>query len=789
MLFGSLLLRISLHTFYTFKIDHNTFIAWGNAILRYGPSTFYSSVWSDYLPGYLYVLWIVASVEKFAWLSPELLYKLPAILGDLCTIFIGYKIVLQKHSEKKAIISAGALSVGLAIIANSSMWGQVDIFTVLFPLLSLYFFQKNEYLSALFLSVGFSFKPQAAIAVPVLFYLMLLHKWGIKRMFRYGLISVLVLLLVFMPFYGSGNILAFISERISATLGQYQYGSINAFNFWGLWGFWKPEGNGQILGIITTAVISLLVVLINRKRPGREYLILSLLLFANFMFFTRMHERHLLPAIVPLAIAAIDAPVLWISYVVLSVTYVLNLYYSWFWIEHSFASPYSETLIKLFIATNIFVFLLTFRESLKKKFSTVKTFGKHFFKIKPGSSAIHTRDSLTKKNARVLLYLILSFSLLVRIIGLGNPSTDYFDEIYHAFTARSLAHGEPYVWDWQSASPAGFAYEWTHPPLAKEIMAISIYVFGENSFVWRLPGSLLSVLSIALVYMIAETLFKRRDIALISAALMSLDGLVLTMSRIGTADVYFLFFMLLCFYLFLKDKHFASAAALGLSAASKWSAIWFLPVLVLCLLLLRKKIKLSYMFYFVLPPAIYLLSYLPMFIHGYDFEHFIGMQKQMWWYHSGLKATHPYTSLWWTWPFMIRPVYLYQNYTAETKHIANIYAIGNPLVFWLGIVGVLGTTWEAVKRRSLLLLSLVSSYFVFFAPWALSPRIMFIYHYLPSVPFMAIATGYLLRQHPRFIKPALIVGVVLFIYFYPHWAAVSIPEAWDRTYYWFPSWR
>jgi len=788
LLLGSFLLRLSLHSIYTYSLDHGTFIAWGRAMLAHGPSGFYASVWSDYLPGYLYVLWLMAFLEKTFGLAPVLVYKLPSMLADTGVVFLIYKIVSEKFGIRKATISALAFSLNLAVLANSTLWGQVDIITVFFSLLSVYCFRRNEYLSALFLATGFAVKPQAAMAVPVLFYMMLVYKWKLWKMVRYALVSAAALAFVFAPFAAQKELSIFINERVSATLSQYKYTSINAFNVWGLNGFWKLETNENILGILTSSVVVLLALFANRKREGREYLLLSLFFFTNFMLFTRMHERHMLPAIAPLAIAAASAPLLWLVYVSLSATYVLNMLYSAYWLDHNFATIIPDTAVKAIIIVNILALIIIFRESIKKKYSQIP---------KLASNALSSwRTGLVDKKADVshgfakrLLLLIFTFSLITRVVGLETPKEDYFDEIYHAFTARSLAQGEPYVWHWQTNNPPGFAYEWTHPPLAKEIMAGSIIVFGEHSLAWRLPGALLATLCVLLVYKISYEIFKRRDISLIASALLSLDGLVFTMSRIGTADVYFLFFMLLTYWLFLREKHMFSALALGLAASSKWSAIWFVPLLVLTQILLRKKLSWRHLHYLVLPPLVYVASYLPMFIHGYNFEHFIGMQKQMWWYHSGLKATHPYTSPWWSWPLMQRPVYLYQNFDAVRKFVANIYAIGNPVVFWFGAVGVLFSAVEAVRKRSLELALVVLAYLIFFVPWALSPRIMFIYHYLPSLPFLAIASGYTLHKLPRLTKPVILVGVVMFIYFYPHWSAIPVPEWLDKTYYWFSSWR
>lgn len=94
-----------------------------------------------------------------------------------------------------------------------------------------------------------------------------------------------------------------------------------------------------------------------------------------------------------------------------------------------------------------------------------------------------------------------------------------------------------------------------------------------------------------------------------------------------------------------------------------------------------------------------------------------------------------------------------------------------------------------IKERSAALGVLVFGYFALFAPWALSPRIMFVYHYLPSLPIMAIVLAYVLKRYPKLVAPILILITVSFVYFYPHWTAIVVPEWWDKTYYWFSSWR
>jgi predicted membrane-bound dolichyl-phosphate-mannose-protein mannosyltransferase len=60
----------------------------------------------------------------------------------------------------------------------------------------------------------------------------------------------------------------------------------------------------------------------------------------------------------------------------------------------------------------------------------------------------------------------------------------------------------------------------------------------------------------------------------------------------------------------MKQKDGISAIALGLAIASKWSAIWTIPILFLLWLKRENKLKIStYLAFIILPITVYLLSY------------------------------------------------------------------------------------------------------------------------------------------------------------------------------------
>ena len=807
-------LRVFVSPFGTLELDFNTFVSWSRNIAQHGFVGFYNS-WSDYLPGYLYILWFLGILKAhIAALPTTLLYKLPAIFADIGTGYLIYKILFRLKNEKLALFGAFFYLFNPAIIANSSLWGQVDSFIALFAVLSIYFIRSKYLLSAFFLAFGTLIKPHTAFVVPLVGLIMLRDRWPLRKMALYIFFSAFVFVLAFVPFFSGGDLFGFIYSRLQSSFGQYQYTSVNAFNFWALWGLWQKDTLFvQFSGYFLVAFLFVFSFFKFWKKVGWEYVLMSVLYLSTFLFTTRMHERHLLPVFAPLSVVSVlYAPLIMVT-VGLSATYLLNLRYSYVWITEGFKNIFSSFMIKVISLVNVLFFAvlivgLSKGSSLSlRKITKVKISG--FFKSIETEKfpKMHFFEGKTK----YLLAAILLFAFFTRVSSLASPPREYFDEVYHAFTARRMLHGDPKAWEWWNTPPEGFAYEWTHPPLAKYGMVAGMLVFGENSFGWRIPGAILGVVCVYLLYLIAKELFKDELLALFSAFIFSLDGIFLVISRIGMNDVYFLVLALLSIYLFLKNKYFFSSLALGFSLSAKWSALWVYPVLFLGQIILGKKIVKSSLLYFLIPPLVYLAVYFPFFTSGHTFDQFInigalvkcigvsscsypfGLQQQMFWYHTHLNATHPYSSPWWSWPFNVRPVYLYTS-AAINNMVARIYLIDNPLLSWVGVAGVFAVTASFVRKNFLKnvnkqVLFVLMAYFVFFIPWALSPRIMFLYHYLPSLPFLAIILAYIMRKYPKIALVVLPLLFASFAYFYPHWAGLSVPEWLDKSYYWLHSWR
>lgn len=366
ILVAGLVLRIFLSQFLTYQGDFGAWTGWGSQLTTAGFGEFYGRYWCDYMPGYLYVLWLLDNVHRAIPAVPvDILFKLPANLADLgisILIFFSLKLIT---SAKNAMIASVVYFFNPASLANSTLWGQVDSFHALPILLSVYLGLRRKFiLSGVFAALAFMIKPQSLVIFPLIGFI------GLKPFFESRKLSVRSILppvelasaalvtaiIVTLPFIWDGIDSAayfitgpfdLIRERFTAAYGQYTSSSLNAFNFWGATVMWASD-NDEFLGVtyrnigtmIFGAVYALLAGLLIRfavrirtLNPGDYgycvFEAITLVLFTLYLFVTRAHERHLLPTIVFFTLITFKSWAYWYIYAVVSCVYVLNMAYSY----------------------------------------------------------------------------------------------------------------------------------------------------------------------------------------------------------------------------------------------------------------------------------------------------------------------------------------------------------------------------------------------------------------------------------------------------------------------------
>ena len=320
---------------------------------------------------------------------------------------------------------------------------------------------------------------------------------------------------------------------------------------------------------------------------------------------------------------------------------------------------------------------------------------------------------------------------------------------------------------------------------------------------------------------------------------MALDGMHFVQTRIGTVDSYLLLFCLTSFYFFLrflkipaeeelKKKRIPlllSGAFWGMGMATKWTAAFVgagMGIIYLAKMIKSKRfdIKLilwSILSFVIIPLTIYVMSYIPIMVNPNaklyyehedkngekiceyvqitDVKSFIKYQQAMYHYHSTLKAGHPYTSKWYEWPIMKRPLWFYIS-RFDDNTIGTIACMGNPAIWWLSMIAAIYTlTYTIITRNkegAILIVMIAITWFTY----AFIGRIMFIYHYFITLPFMMLtipfAISKLAEWKPKidYIMPVLtLIFLGTFIYFYPIYSGKPVSIEYVKKTEWLDSWE
>ena len=176
-------------------------------------------------------------------------------------------------------------------------------------------------------------------------------------------------------------------------------------------------------------------------------------------------------------------------------------------------------------------------------------------------------------------------------------------------------------------------------------------------------------------------------------------------------------------------------------------------------------------------------------------------QYSMYEYHHNLKATHPYASPFWSWPLDLRPIAYYWKDSREGTLVndpkaccvAEVISLPNPLTLWFGLLCVPLVGLLAYREKNKGYALLVIAYLMQWLPWALSPRLIWIYHFYANVPLIILCNVIILQRAWNYFKDddaeartmtRVAVGVYVaavvgtFVFFYPVVAGIPLP--WDQ---------
>ncbi len=476
-----------------FPSDVGTFQAWAERLVQLGPQGFYEpGYFSDYPPGYLYVLWLFGALFDGEFL--RLAVKAASIPADIAIAVIGASLAWRSAGRARGMLAAGLWMLSPGPIFAGPYWGQVDAVGTVPFMLALILAGRGRWSSAGALAgVALMVKPQFGIALIVVLaaaVVVWLRDVDWRPSLRTLAASAGAVLLLGLPFRSGPAELIALVRSASET---YPYTSLYAFNVWSLVGdFWKPDDRYVVTGgLMLLGGIAAACALTWQRRDVATLLAAgALAAFAFYFLPTRAHERYLFPAFaLLLPLAAVRSRLL-LPYVALAVSFATTLYFAFTrypqndlrspeWLEQTlFARNGQIALALLMLAVAAYLAWRLWRTDASLQADGAATRHDVAPDLAAAAPVPHRRQlpallSLGGPPTRRDFATALLIALVVlgtRGYRLDQPRDMYFDEVYHARTAfELLAQRDP--------------YEWTHPHLAKEIMALGIVAFAGDRVV------------------------------------------------------------------------------------------------------------------------------------------------------------------------------------------------------------------------------------------------------------------------------------------------------------------
>ena len=439
---------------------------------------------------------------------------------------------------------------------------------------------------------------------------------------------------------------------------------------------------------------------------------------------------------------------------------------------------------------------------------------------------------MTKK----YILTILALSLLTHFVFFSYPAETVFDEVHFGKFISGYFTGE-YFFD-------------IHPPLGKLLIAGMAKISGfqpgfsfqtigqdypDDSYKWlrflpKLAGTLLPVV----IFLIALKLGFSQKSAFLAGLLIIFENSLLVQSRLILLDAFLLLFGFLGILFYLKYREsingkflFFSGVFSSLAFSVKWTGFSFLALILFFYfwhwLKSQEKFKSAikgFLFLILTPFIIYfsifavhfsllnkpgpgLAFHPPNFQQMNIFDKFTKLNIELYKSNARLSASHPYTSQWYQWPFMNKPIYYWNDSTSSSQAGTKIYLLGNPLIYWLSTIAVIYFLMNIFKnRKNFSYLLLVIGYLLNLLPFIFIGRVMFLYHYFASLIFAILILAYILGPSSRSSQNSLLYGasksvfniilistVISFLFFSPLIYGFQIPDWYYKMMVWMPSWK
>ena len=210
-----------------------------------------------------------------------------------------------------------------------------------------------------------------------------------------------------------------------------------------------------------------------------------------------------------------------------------------------------------------------------------------------------------KKHLRTSIIFILIPLIAIFLVKLYFVHPSFSDENIYYSMGKVIDEGQKPYYD----------FNYVHPPIQVYILAGAFKLFGTSLAVAKLVPLLASSLCVVMMFLISKKLFDEKS-ALVGSLLLIITPVFIAFSDQGYGIWEALMFILISFYLSLKEKYLASGIFFSIALFTRYLSVLFFPLILITLFFQKLRWKKFFIYSAASASALFLFFYL---IYGFNF--------------------------------------------------------------------------------------------------------------------------------------------------------------------------